>query len=182
MAGIGEQLPVYKGKRIDSWETPPEWTTWLIRTFGITMDLCASEYNAIVPKYYSEEDSCLRNDWPNGPNDVLFINPPFSDAERILKFTAWQAKKRGCKVIVLYKANFETKIWQQHLLPNAKFILFPSRRVNFCLQGKAAGAVPFTTVFAFLNIMMTPEIYMSLRQRGHVYTEYPEMFDFSCLS
>jgi len=175
------ELALYKGERKDFWETPPEWAQFFIKHFDVNVDVCADWHNAICPRYYSEDEDCLKQSWPNGEKDVCFMNPPFSVAPRFIEEAVWQCKKRGVQLILLYKTSLESHIWQDEIIDNAKFFLFPRGRVSFCLAKEAQGAVPFGTAFAFFNIRMTPERYLALRQRGQVLLKYPEIVEFDWL-
>jgi len=176
-------MALYEGARLDHWETPRSLRAFLVQTFGINWDMCASERNTLAPNFHTEESSCMRVDWPTGPRDVCFMNPPFSKAEKFINFAVWQAKRRGVRVVILYKANMETKWWQDSILEHAKFIWIPRGRVQYELHGqRGKKSCSFTSVVAVFNIPMTELMYLALKAKGQIVMPYPEIIDFDCLA
>ena len=59
----------------DDWETPQEFFDKLNTKYHFTLDPCSSDTNAKCPKYYTEQDNGLKQDWGG---EVVFCNPPYS--------------------------------------------------------------------------------------------------------
>ena len=68
----------------DEWETPSEIYIWLIKkyNFNPTLDVCATDQNAMIDNFYTIQDNALKKPWdkanwcnvPNSrPNKKLFL-------------------------------------------------------------------------------------------------------------
>lgn len=69
--------PVDKNPARQSWGSPIALTRWLNRTYGLTLDVCASKHNHVYPKYY---DLARKQDGLKLPWDrPWFCNPPWED-------------------------------------------------------------------------------------------------------
>ena len=58
----------------DEWETPHELFDKLNDEFHFTIDVCASEWNAKVIRYYTKEQNGLNQDWTG---ETVWCNPPY---------------------------------------------------------------------------------------------------------
>lgn len=63
------------------WTTQRTFFDQLDNIFHFTIDACASAGNALLPRYWSEENDCRLQDWSN---EIAFCNPPFSLTGTIL--------------------------------------------------------------------------------------------------
>ena len=104
--------------KVDDRRTPPELWELLNREFGFTLDVAASEANALCDRFYTIDDDALTQRWPG----VVWCNPPYSN------LAAWAAKAWdelafdsgvGADVIVmLLPANrTEQAWWQDYIEP-----------------------------------------------------------------
>ena len=105
----------------NNWATPPYFYNELNKEFLFSFDPCPFMHDT--------------NTW-NGLNiewrDRNFINPPYSRKEKesfILK--AIEESKKGKLCVMLLPVSTSTKIFHNHILPNAKEIRFVKSRVKF---------------------------------------------------
>lgn len=112
----------------DNWATPKELYNQLDDEFLFSFDPCPFNVNEITP-----EDDGLLKDW----GDSNFINPPYSRKLKeafILKAIAESQKGKIC--VMLIPVSTSTKIFHDHILPNAKEIRYIKGRVKFQRLGE----------------------------------------------
>lgn len=112
----------------DNWATPKELYNELDDEFLFSFDPCPFNVNEIRP-----EDDGLLKDW--GYSN--FINPPYSRKLKeafILKAIAESQKGKIC--VMLIPVSTSTKIFHDHILPNAKEIRYIKGRVKFQRLGE----------------------------------------------
>jgi site-specific DNA-methyltransferase (adenine-specific) len=90
----------------NDWETPQELFDELDSEFHFTLDPCANRETAKCPKYFTEEDDGLIQDWSG---ETVFCNPPYSNRCQ----TEWVKKchehgKRGDVAVMLIPARTDT--------------------------------------------------------------------------
>jgi hypothetical protein len=105
-------------KHSDDWETPKELYNKLNIEFNFEYDPCP---------LFSNFDGLTTN-W--GKSN--FINPPYSKKTKeafVLK--AIEESKKGKLCVMLLPVSTSTKLFHQHILPNAKEIRFLEKRVKF---------------------------------------------------
>jgi len=140
----------------DRWATPQRVVDAVARILGEPpeIDLAASEQNTKAAGYVTESfvhiafsDECLdpcRVNLENGlfsldPEDVAgvfdgwaWLNPPYSRGN-MERFTAWAAEyvNHGGTVALCHRPDFSTSWYQDNVLPHAKMLLLPSKRIHF---------------------------------------------------
>jgi phage N-6-adenine-methyltransferase len=99
-------------EHVDERITPPEFFAPLQRRFAFTVDACALQRNAKLPRYWSPEQDGLAQDWAG---ERVWCNPPYSCIE------PWVVKaneSRAELVVMLLPANrTEQGWWQDHIEP-----------------------------------------------------------------
>jgi len=103
----------------DNWATPIKLYNALDDEFLFNFDPCPFNVNEITP----ETDGLLK-DW----GYCNFINPPYSQKLKeafILKAIAESQKGKIC--VMLIPVSTSTKIFHEHILPNAKEIRYLKR-------------------------------------------------------
>lgn len=129
---------VFSSARSD-WRTPPALWRPLVEEFGITLDVCASPENAIVPRYIGpgHHDPILRDalfcEW--GKGEVCFMNPPYSRDQGIdiAPFVeAAQDASASNIVIALLPARTDTRWWHAEVMRADEVRLIP-HRITFLL-------------------------------------------------
>ena len=71
--------------------TPKEIWEQLSKEFRFTVDVCASDVNHLLPKYYTKENDGLKQDWSG---EVAYIHPLFDT-------NIWRWVKKASKLKIL---------------------------------------------------------------------------------
>jgi site-specific DNA-methyltransferase (adenine-specific) len=102
----------------DNWATPKELYDKLNDEFDFDYDPCP---------LFSTFDG-LTFDWEKSN----FINPPYSrKLKEAFVLKAIEESKKGKLCVMLLPVSTSTKLFHQHILPNAKEIRFLEKRVKF---------------------------------------------------
>lgn len=112
----------------DNWATPKDLYDKLNYEFSFDFDPCPLNIEAITP----ENDGLLK-DW--GKSN--FVNPPYSrklKEQFIMKAIAESLKSK--LVVMLIPVSTSSKIFHEHIQPNAKEIRFLRGRVRFVGNNK----------------------------------------------
>ena len=88
--------------------TPTEIWDDLSNEFNFTCDMCASDENHLVDKYYTKDNSALTKDWDN---EVGYVHPLFDS--KIGKFVEKASKSKGVFVFLL-PASTHTKYFHEN--------------------------------------------------------------------
>ena len=109
----------------DEWETPQWLFNILHKQYGFTYDCCASDKNSKCDVW--SDDDFLDYD-EAFKDDVHWMNPPFSKALEMFRHFF----KVVGKGVAIYRCdNFETKIWQEIIFPNASWVFIPNKRIAY---------------------------------------------------
>jgi len=107
----------------DNYATPPELYNELNKRFCFDFDPCPYNENPITP----ETDGLLK-DW--GKSN--FVNPPYSQKlKEVFILKAIEQQKKGNASVFLIPVSTSTKLFHDHILPNAKNIEFLKGRIKF---------------------------------------------------
>lgn len=117
--------------------TPWEFFLELDREFDFTLDPCASPDNAKCPKFYTEADNGLEQDWGQ---ERVFMNPPYGRAIPLWMNKAVQSWANGALVVALVPARTDTAWWHECVLAVEPEIRYIRGRIKF--EGCTAAA-PF---------------------------------------
>jgi phage N-6-adenine-methyltransferase len=114
------------------WATPPEVFDPLHAEFGFTLDVCASPDNAKLPRYFTEAEDGLFQDW--GVNRC-WMNPPYGR-----EIYPWTRKAResvaaGALVVGLLPASTDLAWWHEDVIGYATDIRWIRGRVRFLTGG-----------------------------------------------
>ena len=112
----------------DNYATPPEFYEELDKEFNFDFDPCPYNEDTITP----ETDGLLKN-W----RKFNFVNPPYSQKLKeqfILK--AIEEQKKGNTSVFLIPVSTSTKLFHEHIKPNAKEIRFIKGRIKFGKRDK----------------------------------------------
>lgn len=102
----------------DDWATPKEFYDELDREFYFDFDPCP---------LHSEVDGLLI-DW-GGAN---YVNPPYSrKLKEAFVIKAIEESKKGKLCVMLLPVSTSTKLFHEHIQPNAKEIRFVKGRIKF---------------------------------------------------
>ena len=132
----------------DEWETPQWLFDELHKQYKFDYDCCAKYSNKKtnefstnlkkIPDYWFEDMKCC------------WMNPPFSKALEMFK-RFFKVVKKG---VAIYRCdNFETKIWQEIIFPNASWVFIPNKRIAY--EGMKGTGSRFPSALIGFNV---PEI------------------------
>jgi phage N-6-adenine-methyltransferase len=124
------------------WETPPDLFRQLDAEFGFTLDPCATAATAKCPRFYTEEQNGLEQDWSG---ERVFMNPPYGR-----EVYAWTRKARtsGARIVVgLLPASTDLAWWHDDIVGRAE-VRYLRGRVRFLTGGpyRASGFFPSVIV------------------------------------
>ncbi len=95
-------------KKMKFLRTPPDIWEQLKNEFNFTCDMCASDENHLVEKYYTIDNSALDKDW-NG--EIGYVHPLFDS--KIGKFVEKASNSKGTFVFLL-PASTHTKYFHDY--------------------------------------------------------------------
>lgn len=108
------------------WNTPKSLFDKLNQEFNFDFDLAASEENALCPKFYTQKEDGLKQNW----DGVCWLNPPYGDKSS--KMVDWIKKayndsqnNPNLTVVMLIPARTNTKWFHSYCLKSSevRFIL-----------------------------------------------------------
>lgn len=102
-----------------SYGTPTWLSESLIEEYQVTIDACATEGNAVCPRFWGPEQDGLRQSWRN---ERPFWNPPFDDVSAWVHKACNEAKDNGATSIGLVPFR-KDQYWFQLALDNAQLRL-----------------------------------------------------------
>ena len=115
-----------KNRNLDhsnNWATPKEFYNKLDQEFNFDFDPCPLNLDEITP----ETDGLLK-EW----GFSNFVNPPYSrDLKEKFVIKAIDESKKGKLCVMLLPVSTSTKLFHDHILPNASDIRFVKGRIKF---------------------------------------------------
>ena len=107
----------------NNWATPKEFYDKLDQEFKFDFDPCPLNLDMIT-----NENDGLLIEWGNSN----YINPPYSrDLKEKFVIKAIQESKKGKLCVMLLPVSTSTKLFHDHILPNANEIRFIKGRIKF---------------------------------------------------
>lgn len=121
------------------WATPPEVFEPLHAEFQFTLDACATAGNAKLPRFYTEQQDGLAQDWSG---ERVFMNPPYGR-----EIYAWTRKARdsGALVVGLLPASCDLAWWHDDVVGRAE-VRYLRGRVRFLTGGPYRASGFFASV------------------------------------
>ncbi len=130
----------------DEWQTPKWLFEILDNEYNFIFDCCSIKENKKTDLFSSNFENIRRNEINNM---CCWMNPPFSKAETMFKHF-FKIVEGG---VAIYRAdNFETKIWQRTIFPNATWIFIPNKRIAY--EGMNGNGSRFPSALIGLNVYM----------------------------
>lgn len=129
---------MFSSKKMD-WATPKDLFKRLDDRFHFTLDVCASDWNAKCPKYFSEQVNGLAQDWSG---EVCFMNPPYGREISTWMKKAYLESLKGTKIVCLTFVRSDTRWWWDWVQGKAK-VEFIKGRVKFEQQDGQKGSATF---------------------------------------
>lgn len=142
------RMEVHYSSETDDWATPQDLFDQLDAEFNFDTDVCASEFNAKCPSFYSAEDDGLSQEWTG----TCWMNPPYGEVIGQWVRKARESAEAGATVVCLVPARVDTGWWWDNCL--AGEIRFLRGRLRF---GGAAGA-PFPSAVVVFGPNVEPRV------------------------
>lgn len=114
-----------------SWRTPPEFFLELDQEFHFTVDVAASDNNALLPRYYIASQDGLAQDWSM---ETIWCNPPYTD---VLPWVRKAAASRflGATTVLLLNSSTDTAWFHDYVWDNINHCPRPHVQIRF-LRGR----------------------------------------------
>jgi len=128
----------------DEWETPQWLFDRLHKQFIFTFDCCASMDNKKVEIATDKFEDCFKFQLEK---ETCWMNPPFSKALEMFRHF-FKVIPKG---VAIYRCdNFETKIWQEVIFPNASWVFIPNKRIAY--EGMNGSGSRFPSALIGFNV------------------------------
>ena len=116
------------------WETPKNLFDTLNEEFHFTLDAAASDANHKCPRYFTEEQDGLLQDWGG---ETVFCNPPYGRKETGLwtKKCYEESCKPGTTVVLLIPARTDRASFHDYIIGKAE-LRFLRGRLQFEINGE----------------------------------------------
>lgn len=130
-------------QKSDEWATPQATFDALNREFRFTLDAAASSENAKCPRFFTQADNGLIQDWSG---ETVWCNPPYSQLAAWIR-KAYEESRRGASVVLLIPARTDTRAWHDYIMPHAT-VRFIRGRLKF---GTAKSSAPFPSAIVIFS-------------------------------
>lgn len=104
---------VHASSASDDWSTPQDFFDRLNAQYGFTLDVCASDENAKLPRYFTEAEDGLSQDWSG---EVCWMNPPYGRTIKAWMRKAYESSLAGATVVCLVPARTDTFWFQDYAM------------------------------------------------------------------
>jgi phage N-6-adenine-methyltransferase len=108
----------------EDWSTPQWLFDQLNAEFNFTIDVCASEYNAKVQRFFTKEQDGLKQDWSG---ETVWCNPPYG---RQIKRWIYKAYKH-----FIGGALRSCYFLQEQILHGSTIMLLIKQRLGLFVEG-----------------------------------------------
>ena len=123
----------------DEWATPQDFFDGLNKQYKFTLDPCATAQNTKCPKFYTQQDNGLIQDWSG---NVVYVNPPYSNVKEWVNKALQESRKPNTTIVMLVAARTDTKFFHDYCT-KANQIFFIKGRLKF---GGSANSAPFPSM------------------------------------
>jgi phage N-6-adenine-methyltransferase len=155
----------------DEWRTPPELFGALNSVFDFTLDVAATDDNALCERYFTADHlNGLNVSWRS---HRVYANPPYSEGQygTWLQKAADEWNNHQAVSVLLVPASLETDAFKP-VWKCATYLVLPYKRLSFLLpDGKRVGGAPFASAIAIFGSPKTPweasRMINSLTEIGH---------------
>ena len=109
--------------------TPTDIWERLSKEFDFTIDVCSSEENHLLPRYYTKEQNGLEQDWTD---EIVYCHPMF---DMFIGKWAEKAYNSKCKTVMLLPASTHTRYFHKYIYHNPRceirFLEKPNKGFRF---------------------------------------------------
>ena len=132
---------------IDLWER-------LKKEYPFTIDLCASDDNHLLDRYYTKEINALKQDWSN---EIAYLHPLFDS--KIGKFVKKAFETKDSLFVMLLPASTHTKYFHEYIYhnPNCKIEFLRKPKMGFRF-GKDDGSEDDLKRMGYIKSLMIIEM------------------------
>jgi len=143
-------VSVHFSSATPEWSTPQDFFDSLNEEFGpFDVDVCASEWNAKCPRYFTQETNGLSQDWTG----KVWMNPPYGRTIGQWMKKAYESSLSGARVVCLVPARTDTAWW--HDFATKGTIRFIRGRLKF---GGHENSAPFPSAVVIFDSTDTGSI------------------------
>lgn len=128
----------------DEWATPQEIFDELNNEFGFTLDVCATDDNHKVDRYFTQAENGLIQSWGGY---IVFCNPPYSNISEWVKKAYYESFKPNTLIVMLIPARTDTKYFQEYIYHRSE-IRFIKGRLKF---GNSKTSAPFPSMIVIFR-------------------------------
>jgi hypothetical protein len=97
----------------------------LSKEFKFTLDACASDKNHLLPKYYTKEQDCLKQDWTG---EIVYLHPLFDMHIGNFVEKAFNSK---CTTVILLPSSTHTRYFHKYIWDKEKNKPRPNTEIRF---------------------------------------------------
>jgi phage N-6-adenine-methyltransferase len=123
----------------DMWATPQNFYDGLNKRYNFTLDPCATPQNTKCPKFFTEQEDGLLQDWSG---NTVYVNPPYSNVKAWVNKALIESRKPDTTVVMLVAARTDTKFFHDYCT-KANQIFFIKGRLKF---GGSTNSAPFPSM------------------------------------
>lgn len=136
------------GSSSDEFGTPDWLFELLHEEFDFTVDVCASDENWKLGRYYTKEDNALELDWCA---HRVFCNPPYSNGmKEAFARKAYEETEKLCPLVVMILPTCTDQAWFHELVRAPRVLTyFVQGRIKF--EGGAGSARDSHMILVFRN-------------------------------
>lgn len=150
------------------WETPQYFFNEIDKEFGFNVDVCAIEYNAKTPYFFSPDVDSLSVQW----GGVCWCNPPYDKTIGNWVQKAYQSAQTGSTVVCLLPGRSNDTKWFHRYVMRASEIRFIKDRIHFGLNGKFRRANISSILVVFRPRCTGPPVVSNIDRQGRPITSY----------
>lgn len=134
-------MNVHFSSESNEWYTPKEVFEYLDSEFNFTLDPCATPASAKCPKFYTQDDDGLSQDWTG---ERVFMNPPYG---REIGQWVQKAVESDALVVMLIPARTDTSYFHDYIYTNPKCeVRFVRGRIKFETPTGSKNSAPFPSM------------------------------------
>lgn len=162
MSGLS---PALTSSRKHDWTTPRPFFAELHAEFRFTLDACAHDRNACLPRYFSPEDDALKQSWAG---ERVWMNPPFgSEIHRFVHKAHDEAYSDAELVVCLLPARTDTRWWHAYVMRSAEVRFIRGRLMFGGDHAAQSHNAPFPCAVVVMQRPRTTPVFTSMsRFRG----------------
>jgi len=137
-------------KKMKFLRTPPKIWERLNNEYDFTIDLCASNENHLLDRYYTKENNALDKDWSN---EVAYLHPLFDS--KIGRYVEKAYNTKNSLFVMLLPASVHTKYFHEYIYhnPNCKTEFLRKPKLGFRF-GKDDGSVDDGKSMGYIRPLM----------------------------